>query len=92
MAISNYTYRKLKMPGSTCIITVGPMYRHAYACNVECVKYAEALVEFEALLADLENLVGEVLDPKRHAGNFKPAEATKTVPLDPAALARIRLD
>jgi hypothetical protein len=31
----------------------------------------------------LENLTGEVPDPKKQASNFEPAKATKTVPLDP---------
>jgi hypothetical protein len=30
----------------------------------------------------LENLTGEVPDPKKQAGNFESAEPTKTVPLD----------
>jgi hypothetical protein len=48
------------------------------------VEYAEALVESEALIADLECLSKEVPDAKRHAGNFKPAEAVKFVPLNPS--------
>jgi hypothetical protein len=48
------------MPGPVGVITVGPTYRHAYECDVECVEYAEALVNSEALIADLENLAGEV--------------------------------
>jgi hypothetical protein len=55
---------------------------HTYECDVKCVEYAEALVESEALIADLENLTGEVPDPKKQAGNFESAEPTKTVPLD----------
>jgi hypothetical protein len=51
---------------------------------VECVEYAEALVESEALIADLECLSKEVPDAKRHAGNFELAEAVKFVPLDPS--------
>jgi hypothetical protein len=51
---------------------------------MECVEYAEALVESEALIADLESLSKEVPDAKRHAGNFEPAEAVKSVPLDPS--------
>jgi hypothetical protein len=35
MAIPNYTYLKLKMPGPKGVITVGPTYRHAYECDVE---------------------------------------------------------
>jgi hypothetical protein len=42
MAVPNYTYLKLKMPGPNGVITVGPTYRHAYECDVECVEYAEA--------------------------------------------------
>jgi hypothetical protein len=51
---------------------------------VECVEYAEALAESEALITDLESLSREVPDAKRHAGNFEPAEAVKSVPLDPS--------
>jgi hypothetical protein len=43
MAVPNYTYLKLKMSGPNRVITVGPTYRHAYECNMECVEYAEAL-------------------------------------------------
>jgi hypothetical protein len=66
------------------VITVGPTYRHAYECDVECVEYAEALAEFEALIADLESLSKEAPDVKRHADNFEPAETVKSVPLDPS--------
>jgi hypothetical protein len=48
------------------------------------VEYAEALAEFEALIADLERLSKEALDAKRHAGNFEPVEAVKSVSLDPS--------
>jgi hypothetical protein len=82
MAVPNYTYLKLKMPGPDGVITIGSTYRHAYECDVECVEYAEALAESEALIADLECLSKEVPDVKRHAGNFEPAEAVKSVPLD----------
>jgi hypothetical protein len=84
MVVPNYTYFKLKMPGPNGVITVGSTYRHAYECDVECVEYAEALAESKALIADLESLSKEVPDAKRHAGNFKPAEAVKSVPLDPS--------
>ena len=47
MAISSYTYLKLKMPGPNGVITVGSTYRHAYECDME---YAEALAESEALM------------------------------------------
>jgi hypothetical protein len=85
MAIPNYTYLKLKMSGPNGVITVGPTYKHAFECDVECVEYAEALAESEALIADLESLSKEVPDVKRHVGNFEPAETVKSVPLDPSS-------
>jgi hypothetical protein len=48
------------------------------------VEYAEALVESEALVADLERLSKEAPDAKRHADNFKTVEAVKSVSLDPS--------
>jgi hypothetical protein len=84
MAVPNYTYLKLKMSGPNGIITVGSTYRHAYECDVECVEYAEALAESEALIADLERLTKETPDVKRHANNFEPVEAVKSVSLNPS--------
>jgi hypothetical protein len=84
MAVPNYMYLKLKMLGPNGIITVGSTYRHAYECDVECVEYAEAITESEALIADLDCLSKEAPDAKHHAGNFKPVEAVKTVALDPS--------
>jgi rhamnose utilization protein RhaD (predicted bifunctional aldolase and dehydrogenase) len=78
MAVPNYTYLKLKMPGPNGIITVGSTYRHAYECDVECVEYAEALI------TDLERLSKEAPDAKRHADNFEPVEAVKSVSLNPS--------
>jgi hypothetical protein len=84
MAVPNYMYLKLKMTGPNGVITVGSTYRHAYECDVECVEYVEALAESEALIADLECLSKEVPDVKCHAGTFEPAEAVKSIPLDPS--------
>jgi hypothetical protein len=84
MAVPNYTYLKLKMPGPKGTITVGSTYRHAYECDVECVEYAEAIAESKALIADLDCLSKEAPDAKRHTDNFELAEAVKTVALDPS--------
>jgi hypothetical protein len=83
MVVPNYTYLKLKMSGPNGVITIGPTYRHAYKCDMECVEYAEALAESEALIADLESLSKEAPDAKRHVSNFEPVEVVKSVPLDP---------
>ena len=84
MAIPNYTYLKLKMPGPNGVITVASTYEHAYDCDVECIEYAEALVEAETLIANLDQLGGEAPDSKRRAGTFEPAEAIKLIPVNPA--------
>jgi hypothetical protein len=84
MVVPNYTYLKLKMSGPKGIITIGSTYHHAYECDVECMEYAEAIAEYEALIDDLDCLSKEAPDVKRHAGNFEPAEAVKSVSLDPS--------
>jgi hypothetical protein len=80
MAVPNYTYLKMKMPGPNGIITMGSSIEHAFDCDVECVEHAEALV------TTLEKMVNEDLDSTaKHTGTFEAAEQTKEVPLDPAA-------
>ena len=83
MAVPNYTYLKLKMPGPNGIITVKSTYEHAYDCDVECIEYAEAIVEAETLIANLDQLGSEVPDAKQRVGTFEPVEAVKLVPVDP---------
>jgi hypothetical protein len=84
MAVPNYTYLKLKMPGPSGIITIESTYEHAYDCDVECIEYAEALAEAETLIANLDQFSGEASDSKRRAGTFEPAEAIKLVSVNPA--------
>ena len=83
MVIPNYTYLKLKMPGPNGVITVESTYEHAYDCDVECVEYAEAIVEAEALIVNLDQLGSEVPDSKCCARTFEPIEAVKLVLVDP---------
>jgi hypothetical protein len=86
MAVPNYTYLKMKMPGPKGVITVGLSIDHAFDCDVECVEHAEALALDEVLVANLEKLVNEDLDSTaKHTGSFEAVEQTKEVPLDPAA-------
>jgi hypothetical protein len=40
MAVPNYTYLKMKMPGPKGVITVGSSIEHAFDCDVECVEHA----------------------------------------------------
>ena len=83
MAIPNYTYLKLKISGPNGVITVDSTYEHAYDCDVECIEYAEALVEAETLIVNLDRLGSEASDSKRRARTFEPTEAIKLVPIDP---------
>ncbi|XP_039841234.1 uncharacterized protein LOC120701157 [Panicum virgatum] len=85
MAVPNYAYLKMKMPGPKGVITVGPSFEHAYECDVECVERAEAQADDDALAATLDKMVSKAMDSAhRHAGSFEPAEGIKTVPLDPS--------
>ena len=83
MAVPNYTYPKLKMPGPNGVITIESTYEHAYDCDVECIEYANAIMEAKALIVNLDQLGSEVPDSKRRAGTFEPAEAIKLIPVDP---------
>jgi hypothetical protein len=85
MAIPNYTYLKLNMPGPNGVITVCTTYQHAYECDFECCEYIEAIIRSEALAVDMEAHLREVPDPKRPTGSFKPIEGVKEVPLDPSS-------
>ena len=85
MAVPNYTYLKLKMPGPNGVITDESTYEHAYNCDVECIEYTEAIVEAEALIVNLDQLGSEVPDSKRRAGTFEPTEAVKLIPVDPTS-------
>ena len=71
------------MLGPNGVITVESTYEHAYDCDIECIEYAEAIMEAEALIVNLNQLGSEVPDSKRRAGTFEPAETVKLVPVDP---------
>jgi hypothetical protein len=86
MAVPNYTYLKMKMPGPNDVITVSSSIEHAFDCDVECVEHAEALALDDALVTTLEKMVNDDLgSTAKHAGTFEAAEQTKEVPLDPSA-------
>ena len=67
------------------VIIVDTSHQHAYHCDIECVEYAEALIESKVLAVDLGRLAKEITNPKHHAGNFKPAEEVKLMLLEPNA-------
>jgi hypothetical protein len=49
MAMPNYTYLKLKIPGPKGIITIGTTYQLPFECDAECFQFAEALIRSERL-------------------------------------------
>ncbi|XP_066333412.1 uncharacterized protein [Miscanthus floridulus] len=50
MAILNYPYLKLKIPGPNGIITIGSTFSHAYTCDREHYELATAVINSTELL------------------------------------------
>ena len=85
MAIPNYTYLKLKMPGPKGVITVGASFQHAYQCDIDNCDLASATLASTTELAVIrEEVVEDIPQTSRKAASFEPAEGTKEVVLDPA--------
>jgi len=83
MAVPNYTYLKLKMPGPHGVITIGTSFQRAYECEVECCGHATAIVASGELVALREEVTKEAPDPKKLTGSFEPAKGSKGVLVDP---------
>ena len=49
MAIPNYTYLKLKMPGPNDVIIVSSAFTHAFTCNREHYELATAVINSSEL-------------------------------------------
>ena len=85
MAVPNYAYLKLKMPGPHGVITVGTSFQRAYECEVECCGHATAIVASEELAALKEEVAEEAPDTKKSTGSFESAEDSKEVLIDPSS-------
>ncbi|XP_066323820.1 uncharacterized protein [Miscanthus floridulus] len=83
MAILNYTYLKLKMPGPCRVITIGTSFQRAYECEVECREHTAAIVASKGLAAINQEVVEDAPDPKWSARSFEPIEGAKEVLIDP---------
>ena len=95
MAIPNYTYLKLKMPGPNGVITVSSAFSHAFACDRENYELATVAVNSFELLRLGESSTPAVLDCNKPTSStpFHPLEETKMVgidPTDPTKTVRIR--
>ncbi|XP_066313506.1 uncharacterized protein [Miscanthus floridulus] len=85
MAIPNYTYLKLKMPGPGGVITIGTSFQCVYKCEVECYDHAAAIVTSGELTAIRKEVAEEAPNPKRSTRSFEPMEGTKEVLVDPGS-------
>ena len=85
MAVPNYTYLKLKMPGPHGVITIGTSFQHAYECEVECRGHASAVIASEELATLREEVIEGTPDAKKSSGSFESAEGSKGVLIDPSS-------
>ena len=85
MAVPNYTYLKLKMPGPCGVITIGTSFQRAYECEVECCEHAVTIVASKEHAAIKKEVAKEAPDPKRSTGSFEPVEGYKEVLIDPGS-------
>ena len=83
MAITSYTYLKLKMPSPHRVITVGTSFQRADECEVECCEHATVIVASKELITLREEVAEKMPDAKTTTGSFKQAEGTKEVLVDP---------
>ena len=94
MAVPNYTYLKLKMPGPNDIITMGSTFSHAYTCGHEHYELVIAVINSSELPRLGKLLTLAVLDCNKLTSStaFHPLEETKAVridPTDPTKMVRI---
>ena len=85
MAVPNYTYLKLKLPGPHGIITISASFQQAYECEVECCGHATAIVASRELAALREKVTEEAPDAEKVIGSFKSVEGSKEVIVDPSS-------
>ena len=85
MAVPNYTYLKLKMPGPRGVITIGTSFQRAYECEVECCGHASAVIASEELATLREEVAEKTPDTKTTTRSFKLAEGSKEVHMDPSS-------
>ena len=85
MAVPNYTYLKLKMPGPNGVITMGSAFSHAFTCDCEHYKLATTVINSSELLQLGESSTPVVLDCNKPTSSmaFHPLEETKAVGIDP---------
>ncbi|XP_066309560.1 uncharacterized protein [Miscanthus floridulus] len=79
MAVPNYTYLKLKMPGPCEVITIGTSFQRGY----ECCEHATTIVASKELATIREEVIEEAPNPKQSTRSFEPVDGAKEVLIDP---------
>ena len=85
MAVPNYTYLKLKMPGLNSVITVGSTFSHAFTCDREHYELTTAIINSSELPWLGQLPTPAVLDYNKPTPStaFHPLKETKAVGIDP---------
>jgi hypothetical protein len=91
MAVPNYTYLKLKMPGPNGIITVGSTFSHAFLCDRKHYELHTTVINSSKLPRLGESSTLAVLDCNKPTSSmaFRPLEETKAVGIDPTDLTKM---
>ena len=85
MAIPNYTYLKLKMPGPNGVIMVSSAFSHTFTCDREHFELTTAIINSSELLQLRESSTPAVPDCNKPTSSmaFHPFKETKAVGIDP---------
>ena len=94
MAIPNYTYLKLKMPGPNGVITVSSAFSHTFMCDREHFKLATIVINSSELpwLRESSTPAVQTYNKPNYSMAFRPLKETKVVridPTDPSKMMRI---
>src|ERR1041384_1869643 len=84
MAVPNYTYLKMKMPGRNGIITITSSFAHALTCERSCCDLASTIVA-SAELKEVRSMPAPTAPDHNEASTstaFKAAEAIKDAVVD----------
>ncbi|XP_066373279.1 uncharacterized protein [Miscanthus floridulus] len=85
LAIPNYTYLKLKMPGPNGVITVSSVFSHALTCDRDHYELATVVVNSSELprLGESSAPTAPNYNQPTSSSAFRPLEETKMVGIDP---------
>ena len=85
MAIPNYAYLKLKMPGLNGVITMSSAFSHTFMCDREHFELATTVINSSELPWLGESSTLAVLDcnKPKSSMDFPPLKETKAVGIDP---------